>query len=61
MKKIKIIDDNLKFTTVPLKDLKEEFIFDLIKNNTLSKQDFAHWVENVRDEWFAIGAQTIGH
>lgn len=57
MKKIKILGEDLKFSTVPIQQLDEVFVFQLIKTNRMSVQDFAHWLEAVRDEFFLMGVE----
>jgi hypothetical protein len=55
MKKFDVIDEDLRFRIVKLKDLCEGYVFELIKTGKLSKSDFLHWVENVRDDGFEMG------
>jgi hypothetical protein len=55
---IKMIDSNLKFYNAPVKELREDYVFNLVKNGQMSVQQFAAWVEGVRDEWFVIGMNS---
>lgn len=55
---IKMIDNNLKFYEANVKDLREDFVFSLVKNGQMSVQQFAAWVECVRDEWFLVGVNS---
>lgn len=55
LKHIKLIDHNMKFIDVHIETLDESDVFDLIKSNKLTKQDFAAWSEHQRDVWLQIG------
>lgn len=55
MKKIKIITEDMRFVHVPMQQLDETYVFQLVKTGRMSLQDFAHWLEAVKDEWFLRG------
>ena len=58
MSTIRIPDENMKFRTVRVIDLREDALFQMIVNGQITLAHFTSWVENTRDEWFAIGANT---
>ena len=55
---IKVVDENLKFRNVPIKNLREDYIYDLILSGRISRSQFTQWVENERDAWFLKGMQS---
>jgi hypothetical protein len=54
-KQIKLVNTDMRFVTVHVEELIEGDVFDLIRTNRLTKQDFAAWIEHERDTWFAYG------
>lgn len=59
MSTIRIPDENMKFHVVKITDLREDALYELILQGKISLSDFTKWVENTRDNWFIIGANTI--
>jgi hypothetical protein len=53
--KIKMIDKNMRFYETSVKNLREDFVFSLVKSGQMNMQQFSAWVEGVRDEWFQNG------
>lgn len=58
MSTIRIPDENMKFKTVRVIDLREDALFQIILNGQITLAHFTSWVEATRDQWFAIGANT---
>lgn len=57
--KVKIIDRNMHFMTVNVKNLSEEDVFIMIKNGFLTQGQYVQWLEGIRDQWFAIGRDSV--
>lgn len=55
MVNITVVDQDLKFKKVPIKDLREDYIYSLIQLGKITPEQFSTWVENERDTWFAHG------
>lgn len=59
MSTIRIPDENMKFKTVRIIDLREDAMYQLILQGHMTLQNFTSWVEATRDQWYAIGANSV--
>ena len=49
----------MHFMTVNVKNLSEEDVFIMIKNGFLTQGQYVQWLEGIRDQWFAIGRDSV--
>lgn len=59
MSTIRIPDENMKFKTIRVIDLREDAMYQMILNGQITLAHFTSWVEATRDQWFAIGANSV--